>query len=93
MPVLAASTLGDSFAGDYERIADVEYAETKLDGGWFVLACAWGSVHCLPVLDLVLHTVEEGDDCVCVPSVEAAPHGGYVISHSSLDGRELRESD
>lgn len=85
-----ASTLGDSFAGEYERIADVEYADTKLSGGWLMLVCDWGSVHCVPVLDNVLHGVFEGDDCVCVPQVEAKG-SSFVILHSSLDGREIHE--
>jgi hypothetical protein len=90
MSMLAASTLGDSFTGDYERIRDVEWADTTLDGGWLVLVCDWGTVHCVPVLDDVLHTVVEGDDCVCLPEVTAVGDG-FVILHSSLDGREIHE--
>jgi hypothetical protein len=91
----AASTLGDSFTGDYQKIADIEFANTRTDGGWLCLSCSWGAVHIVPVLDGVLHHVAEGDDCICVPEVETftAPDGSMIFmhTHSSLDGRELHE--
>ena len=46
-------------------------------------------VHVQPVNDLIEH--EDTEDCVCGPDVELV-EGGAVITHHSLDGRELRES-
>lgn len=51
-------------------------------------------IHVLPVDDLVEHE-DVGDDCVCGSTVEAVPRDdgsmGWLITHHSLDGRELRE--
>lgn len=51
-------------------------------------------VHCLPVNDLIEHE-EIGDECVCGPVVEPVPRPdgsyGWLISHNSLDGREIKE--
>lgn len=47
-------------------------------------------IHVLPVNDLIEHE-DEGDDCVCGPSFEFV-EGGLVITHHSLDGRELYEA-
>ena len=50
-------------------------------------------VHVVPVNDLVGHAIE--DDCVCGPVTEPVPREdgsmGWVVSHQSLDRRELRE--
>jgi len=52
------------------------------------------TVHVLPVDDLIEHK-DVGDDCVCGPTVEPVEgddgYIGWLISHNSLDGRELRE--
>jgi hypothetical protein len=50
------------------------------------------TVHVYPVNDLVEHETG-GDDCVCGPDVEFVDGGGILISHHSLDGRELTEPD
>lgn len=51
-------------------------------------------VHVLPVNDLIEHD-EEGDECICGPKVEPVfredGSNGWLISHHSLDGRELQE--
>jgi hypothetical protein len=49
-------------------------------------------VHVIPINDLVDHDCDGGVlcDCVCGPDVEFV-EGGAVVSHHSLDGRELDE--
>lgn len=53
-------------------------------------------VHTYPVNDLIVHELE-GDDCPCGPTTEPVPRDdgsmGWLISHHSLDGRELHEPD
>lgn len=57
--------------------------------GWRVEDCGeWVDV--LPVDDLLDH--EPGAGCVCGPSVETALGARPLVSHASLDGRELDES-
>lgn len=49
-------------------------------------------VHVAPLDDAIEHLLTE--DCVCGPSAEVFPGYGpdvYLITHSSLDGRELNE--
>jgi hypothetical protein len=52
-----------------------------------------GTVHVIPMDDLIEH--ELSDDCPCGPQqmIEIRPDGsmGWVTSHPSLDGRELHE--
>ena len=52
------------------------------------------TVHVLPVNDLIAHE-DVGSDCICGPAIEPVfdPDGacGWVITHHSLDGRELSE--
>lgn len=52
--------------------------------------------HVYPVNDLVEHDTD-GDDCVCGPETTTVEREdgsiGYVVTHHSLDDRELRESD
>lgn len=49
-------------------------------------------VHVIPRGDLIAH---EEDDCVCLPTVEPVPRDdgsfGWLVTHHSLDGRELHE--
>lgn len=49
-------------------------------------------VHVMPVADLIEH---EWQDCPCQPLVEPVPRDdgsmGWLVTHHSLDGRELRE--
>jgi hypothetical protein len=51
-------------------------------------------VHVYPAADLIEHEVD-GADCPCGPTTEPVPREdgfmGWVVSHNSLDGRELRE--
>lgn len=51
------------------------------------------AVHVEPVNDLIEH--EDSDKCVCGPDVEAVfrddGSNGWLISHHSLDGREMNE--
>lgn len=53
-------------------------------------------VHVTPVGDLIEHETL-GDDCVCQPTprLVACADGsdGWVMTHHSLDGRELNEPD
>lgn len=52
------------------------------------------TVHVLPVDDLIAHE-EEGDDCPCGPETLPVERDdgsyGWLVSHHSLDGRELGE--
>lgn len=52
------------------------------------------TVHVLPVNDVIEHE-DEGVDCICGPTVEpvfdADGACGWLISHNSLDGREMDE--
>jgi len=54
------------------------------------------TVHTYPPNDLVEHDTS-GRECVCGPDTEAvaAPDGsfGWLVSHHSLDGREMPERD
>ena len=50
--------------------------------------------HVEPVNDLIAH---EDNDCVCGPTVEPVPRDdgsiGWLYTHHSLDGRELKETE
>lgn len=52
-----------------------------------------GTIHVLPVGDLVEH--ETSEECVCLPTSEAVPREdgsvGWLVTHHSLDGRERKE--
>lgn len=52
------------------------------------------TVHVYPTRDLIHHDTES-DDCTCGPTVEPVPNEdgsmGWLLTHHSLDGRELRE--
>lgn len=52
------------------------------------------AIHTFPLNDLIEHDTS-GEPCVCGPDVEAvfADDGstGWLVSHHSLDGRELDE--
>lgn len=47
-------------------------------------------MHVVPVDDLIEHDTSDGGDCVCGPTREETV-GGWLVVHSSLDGRELSE--
>ncbi|CAB4906089.1 unannotated protein [freshwater metagenome] len=61
---------------------------------WCVYATDCSTVQVVPMEDLVEHA---GDDCVCGPTTEPVPREdgsiGWVVTHHSLDGRELHEPD
>lgn len=52
--------------------------------------------HVSPVADLVEHDTD-GGDCVCGPDTTPVERDdgsiGYVVTHHSLDGRELAETE
>jgi len=52
------------------------------------------TVHVTPINDLIDHR-EISDECVCGPTTEPVPGDdgsmGWLVTHHSLDGRELRE--
>lgn len=48
------------------------------------------TVHVVPVGDLKRH-VERGAACWCNPTVQTFDGGGRLVTHNSLDGRELIE--
>ncbi len=51
-------------------------------------------IHVYPVNDLIDHDLD-GNGCVCGPSTERVEtdHGDeWMITHNSLDGRELAEA-
>lgn len=54
------------------------------------------TMHVYPVADLIEHDVE-GGDCPCGPRTTPVERDdgsiGWVITHHSLDGRELNEPD
>jgi hypothetical protein len=81
-------------AGKHEPVAEI--------GGWSVLyEFAGRDVHVVPNGDLIDHQLDQS--CPCRPSPEfvARPtgdgrvrvQGGWMHTHHSLDGRELREGD
>jgi hypothetical protein len=50
-----------------------------------------GDLHVLPLNDLLEHE-EDGDDCPCLPHVEAVPRDdgstGWLIVHNAWDCRQ-----
>jgi hypothetical protein len=52
-------------------------------------------VHVVPVADVIAHD-DEGVDCICGPDVEyligREGRHGKLITHHSLDGREMYEA-
>jgi hypothetical protein len=51
--------------------------------------------HVVPVNDLIEHDTSDETDCICGPETGPIERDdgtfGWVISHHSLDGRELHE--
>lgn len=49
------------------------------------------TIHVYPIDDLIEHEIE-GDDCPCLPQVEAVEREdgsyGWIVLHSAWDGRE-----
>ena len=62
---------------------------------WYAVAMG-ETIHVVPLGDLIEH-ITDGTDCLCGPSIEYLGEGGdgdaWLISHHSLDGRELEEDD
>ena len=55
------------------------------------------TVHCYPSGDLIEHDTD-GGDCPCGPTTEPVVREsdgfvGWLVTHHSLDGRELNETD
>lgn len=52
------------------------------------------SLHVVPRDDLIEHTTD-GEDCICGPETEPVVRDdgsmAWLVSHNSLDGRELSE--
>lgn len=50
--------------------------------------------HVEPVNDLIDHDTTT-DECICGPLIESVPRDdgsmGWIVTHHSLDGRELKE--
>lgn len=55
------------------------------------------TLHVVPVDDLIEHDTSGQEDCACGPMSRPVKREdgsvGWVIVHSSLDGRELNEPD
>lgn len=67
---------------------------TAKKSGWLSIAEEHDptTVHVIPVDDHVEHD-DAGDECVCGPRTQYLENGGKVVTHGSLDGRELSEPD
>lgn len=54
-------------------------------------------IHVEPIGDLIEHDTSGNADCVCGPRTRPVKREdgsvGWVVTHSSLDGRELTEGD
>lgn len=57
-------------------------------GGWYVVSTESDEVHVLPKNDIVEHT--QDDECICGPKTTYLDKG-KLITHASLDGREIEE--
>lgn len=55
------------------------------------------AMHVLPVNDLIEHDNSGAIECPCGPTTEPVPRPdgsfGWLVTHHSLDGRELSEPD
>lgn len=55
------------------------------------------TMHVYPVEDLIEHDVENGDACVCGPRTGPVKRDdgsiAWIVTHHSLDGRELAEGE
>lgn len=69
--------------------------EPAAGGQWFLRQTDDFTAHAVPLDDVILHSFTT--DCSCGPTPRPTPRGdgsqGWVISHHSLDGRELTEPD
>lgn len=56
-----------------------------------------GPVHVMPIGDLIEHTSDGGEDCLCGPTTEPVPREdgsmGWLVVHHSLDAREKQEKE
>ena len=50
------------------------------------------TLHVWPLDDSVTHELD-GTRCVCLPALEEQANGVVMVTHHSLDGRELSEPD
>jgi len=63
---------------------------------WIAIQTARGLAHVHPEDDLIEHELDPDANCICGPYTEfvpGAPDGSnsWIITHHSLDGRELTE--
>ena len=53
------------------------------------------TIHVYPIGDLIEHDTTT-DECTCGPLIEPVPREdgsmGWIVTHHSLDGRELKET-
>jgi len=54
---------------------------------WVAVAIQNREMHILPKDDLIEHTCS--DECVCGPMLESLGEGQILVTHISLDGREV----
>lgn len=63
-------------------------------GDWLALCITPSLVHVYPDSDLITHDIGPGG-CICGPEVTSVDRAdgakGQVVTHASLDGRELTE--
>lgn len=58
---------------------------------WVVVSVGEEEIHIVPQGDLVEHVMN--DECICDPATQYLEGGGKMHTHSSFDGRELKEPD
>lgn len=51
------------------------------------------TVHTFPINDVVEHDTDNFDACICGPDVEYVEGGGKLVTHHSLDGREIQPAN
>lgn len=70
--------------------------DTRCVGRWLSTTVDDGDhVHVMPIEDLVVHDESNDGDCICgpvtMPVARRDGSMGWLLVHSSLDGRELTE--
>lgn len=58
---------------------------------WLAIAHGPDEMHIVPHNDLIEHT--ESDECVCGPATSHPDDNLTVVTHASLDGREIIDLD
>jgi hypothetical protein len=66
-----------------------------MGGQWLTQQTADDVVHAIPLDDEIVH--DHADTCPCGPTARPTPMRGdatgWIVTHHSLDGRELDEPD